>query len=149
MRRVLAAGATALAAIALSGCDDGKHKAVANAVKDGIVATCAAGAKAVPLPSGFPTDLPMPPGTIVLKSEDRGSAGLVVTAISPRPFKEILAALQRDLPAKGFTLKHGETEAHDAESDWSSSGYEGRWAIRESGTCKGETNISFLARAKR
>jgi hypothetical protein len=79
---------------------------------------------------------------------DRGAGGLVVTGVTASPFKDVLTALQRDLPRHGFTAEDGETEPHDAESDWRSSHYEGRWAIREIPQCPGDTSVSVVARRK-
>ena len=59
----------------------------------------------------------------------------------------MLSGLQKDLPANGFTPTEGESEPHDAESNWTSAGYEGRWAIRENPACPGDTAVQMLARA--
>ena len=112
-------------------------------------AVCAkdASAKEVSLPAGFPSDFPMPPGTIVYAADDRGKDGIVVTGVTETPFKSVLAALQQDLPAHGYTPEEGETEPHDAESNWHSAGYTGRWAIREIPQCSGQTLVNVVARA--
>ena len=45
------------------------------------------------------------------------------------------------------TAEKGETEAHDAEAEWKGNGFHGRWAIRESAKCSGETVIQVLSAA--
>jgi hypothetical protein len=112
-------------------------------------AVCAkdASAKPVGLPTGFPSDFPLPPGTLVYAADDRGKDGIVVTGVTRTPFKSVLSSLQTDLPAHGFTAEEGETEPHDAESNWHSAGFTGRWAIREIPQCSGETLVNVLARA--
>lgn len=109
--------------------------------------TCAADAKAVATPYGgqFPSGWPFPPGTTVYDVEDRGTQGTIVTAISTAPFKSILDFLNHDVVAQGFRVESGETEAHDAEAEWQGNGHRGRWAIRESAQCPGETVIQVLA----
>lgn len=109
--------------------------------------TCAADAKAVPTPYGgqFPGDWPFPPGTTVYDVEDRGDQGTIVTAISTAPFKAILDFLNHDVVSRGFRVDSGETEAHDAEAEWQGNAHRGRWAIRESAQCPGETVIQVLA----
>jgi hypothetical protein len=109
---------------------------------------CAKDAKAVAVPTGFPAAFPLPSGMVVTSAEDRGASGLVVQGVAATAFKDVLKGLQTDLPAKGFTAKNGETEPHDAESDWSSSGYDGRWAIRELAQCGSQTLVSVVARKK-
>jgi hypothetical protein len=111
-------------------------------------AVCAKDAKSVALPTGFPAAFPLPAGTVVTSAEDRGTSGLVVQGVSATAFKDVLKGLQTDLPAKGFTPKNGETEPHDAESDWSSADYDGRWAIRELSQCGSQTLVSVVARKK-
>lgn len=112
-------------------------------------AVCAseASAKQVNLPPGFPSDFPLPEGTIVFAAEDRGKDGIVVTGVTETPFKSVLSSLQKDLPAHNYTLAEGESEPHDAESNWHSPDYIGRWAIRELPQCSGQTLVSVLARA--
>ena len=53
--------------------------------------------------------------------------------------------LNEDAVAAGFEITDGETEEHDAEANWTAGEHDGRWAIRESGTCPGETVIQVLA----
>lgn len=109
--------------------------------------TCAADANAVATPYGgqFPDGWPFPPGTTVYDVEDRGAQGTIVTAISTAPFRTILDFLNGDVVRAGFRVESGETEEHDAEAEWEGQGHRGRWAIRESASCPGETVIQVLA----
>ena len=108
---------------------------------------CAADAKPAATPYGgqFPQDWPFPPGTTVYDVEDRGTQGTIVTAISTTPFRGILDFLNGEVVRAGFRVESGETEEHDAEAEWAGNGHRGRWAIRESATCPGETVIQVLA----
>jgi hypothetical protein len=138
-------------AVTLAGCSSsgGQRNAGNKVALDAKpVTVCAAAAKAVALPAGFPADFPLPPGTVVTSASDRASAGLVVTGVTSTSFKDVLAALQSQLPEHGFTAQDGETEPHDAESDWRSATFDGRWAIRELPQCPGDTSVSVLARPK-
>jgi hypothetical protein len=156
MMRILAAAAAA--AVALSACgssggssaetDAGNSGAGNSGAVDASAAICAkdAAAKTVGLPASFPGDFPMPPGTKIYSVSDRGSSGIVVTGVTSAPFKSVLSALQTELPAKGFRPDNGETEPRDAESDWESSDFKGRWAIRELPQCSGDTLVNVVAR---
>jgi len=108
---------------------------------------CAADAKPVATPYGgqFPDGWPFPQGTTVYDVEDRGDQGTIVTAISTAPFTSILHFLNHEVVAAGFEVESGETEEHDAEADWQGNGHRGRWAIRESAQCPGETVVQVLA----
>lgn len=149
MRRGLTAAIVVVVAF-LAGCtDSGDNDADAEskAPLSGAVCSSAASSSQVDLPTGFPTEFPLPEGMIVTSAEDRGDAGILVTGVTGTPFDEVLSGLQDDLPANGFTLTEGESEPHDAESNWTSADYEGRWAIRENPACAGDTAVQVLARA--
>jgi hypothetical protein len=150
-RPVALLGAAALLLV-VSGCgsdratggerDEGEHleKAASRNV-------CAADAEPVPTPYGaqFPDAWPFPPDTIVYDVEDRKGQGTIVTAVSAAPFRTILDFLNHDVVDRGFRIESGETEEHDAEAEWEGNGHRGRWAIRESAQCPGETVIQVLA----
>jgi hypothetical protein len=108
---------------------------------------CAADAKPIATPYGgqFPDGWPFPAQTTVYDVEDRGDQGTIVTAISTAPFQQILDFLNHDVVAAGFRIESGETEKHDAEAEWVGNGHRGRWAIRESAQCPGETVVQVLA----
>ena len=110
---------------------------------------CAADASPVPtpLPASFPADWPFPPGTVVHDVEDRADAGTIATGISTSSFQDVLAFMNHQVVDAGFRTEDGETEEHDAEAEWEGNGYRGRWAIRESATCQGETVVQVLALA--
>ncbi|HEY0166253.1 MAG TPA: hypothetical protein VGB75_04345 [Jatrophihabitans sp.] len=150
MRWAARAAAVATALILVAGCESEseKEKEKEREAAAAGAAVCLKDAKAAQLPDGFPTNFPLPAGTIVTSAENRGDAGLVIEGVTNTAFKDVLKGLQDDLPAKGFTLKNGETEPHDAESDWTSAEFDGRWAIREMSQCAGETSVSVVARKK-
>lgn len=153
MRRLpaVAAGLVALLLLAPAcgsdkkGSEKDKDKAESGAAAD--VKTCKADAKAIdkPYPTGFPDSWKFPPGTVVFNAEDRGKDGTIVTAVTSTPFKQVLAFLNGPVQQAGFKVVNGETEEHDAEANWQGNQFKGRWAIRESGTCPGETVIQVLS----
>ena len=110
--------------------------------------TCLADAHRTTLPQTFPRDFPFPGRTVVYDVEDRGNDGTIATGVTDLPFKQVLAALNGPAQKAGFKVTEGETEEHDAEANWEGNGYRGRWAIRESGSCDGETVVQVLALQK-
>jgi hypothetical protein len=98
-----------------------------------------------PYAEGFPDAWTFPAQTTAYNVEDREGTGVIVTAISSLPFKQILDYLNHDAVDAGFKITEGETEEHDAEANWASGDQEGRWAIRESPSCPGETVIQVFA----
>jgi hypothetical protein len=109
--------------------------------------TCVADAVALdePYAEGFPDAFVFPPATTVYDAEDRDETGVIVTAVTSTPFQDVLDFLNKDEVAAGFAITEGETEEHDAEANWESDDQTGRWAIRESAQCPGETVIQVLA----
>jgi hypothetical protein len=151
--RPLAASAAAAMLLAACGSSGGHPDSAAGPSGDAATvasAVCAkdAAAKKVALPGGFPSDFPLPPGTVVYSVDDRGDAGIVVTGVTSTPFPDVLKAMQSRLPAAGFRAEDGESEPHDAESDWASSDFRGRWAIREIPQCSGDTLVNVVARKR-
>ena len=98
-----------------------------------------------PYGEGFPEAWAFPAETTVYDVEDRGETGVIVTGISSAPFQDILDFLNHDAVDAGFEITEGETEEHDAEANWESDDRSGRWAIRESADCPGETVIQVFA----
>jgi hypothetical protein len=111
------------------------------------LSTCKDDAKAAATPygDGFPADWPFPPDTVVYNTEDRGADGTIVSGVSTSSFRDSLDFLNHDAVDSGFRIEKGETEAHDAEAEWKGNGFHGRWAIRESARCSGETLIQVLS----
>jgi hypothetical protein len=114
------------------------------------LSTCRANAQPAPTPYGksFPQDWPFPPDAVVFHAEDRGADGTIVSAVSSQPFSQVLQFMNTDVVAAGFDRDSGETEEHDAEAEWEGNGYHGRWAIKESADCPGDTVIQVLAGPK-
>jgi hypothetical protein len=98
-----------------------------------------------PYGDGFPETWEFPADTTAYDVEDRGDTGVIVTAVSSASFQDILDFLNHDAVDAGFAVTEGETEEHDAEANWKSDEQTGRWAIRESADCPGETVIQVFA----
>ena len=106
---------------------------------------CPGKATAVDLPKGFAA--PLPEGAVVVAVQERDGGRTVVTAVVPAAEPDVLAELQAAYPAAGLTLAEGETEARDAESDFTGD-LTGRWGIRELTDCpEPATRIDLVVRA--
>lgn len=118
--------------------DTGEHSAAD-------ASTCVADATPVAsTPDSYPSDFPLPDGTVVFAVEDRGEDGVIATGVTRTPFEEVLAAMNAAEEA-GFRVTSGETEDDDAEANWTGNGYVGRWTIKKSATCPGETVVQLLS----
>ncbi len=140
--------AAALVASSLTGCDSAAEKqAKQDIAKAADLSTCKADATPAPTPygDGFPRDWPFPAQTTVFHAEDRGADGFIVTGISSASLRDVLDFMNGPVSDAGYRVEKGETEAHDAEAEWSGNGFRGRWAIRESAQCPGETVIQVLS----
>ena len=107
---------------------------------------CPGEAKAVDLPADFPA--PLPDGAVVVAVQERDGGRTVVTAVVPVAERDVLADLQAAYPAAGLSLTEGETEEHDAESNFTGAGVTGRWGVRELSDCsEAATRIDLVVRA--
>jgi hypothetical protein len=141
-------GAAALLLGATTACESAAQRAAEHDLEqaaDQTTCRAAASPAATPYGEGFPDGWPFPPRTTVFHAEDRGADGIIVTAISSTPFPKVLDFMNGDVTDAGFGVDKGETEEHDAEASWSGNGYRGRWALKESGSCPGETLIQVLS----
>src|SRR3954471_7649775 len=93
-------------------------------------------AASLPLPKDFPSTLPVPDGAVVSSVEHRSHDRLVVSTVVRDGFDATRAFLQERLPKAGYTLKEGEVEKDDAESDFTSATVDGRWALRKMPDCE-------------
>ena len=105
---------------------------------------CAKDAKAVDLPASVPAEATVPAGYVVTGTEARSAGRTVVTAVSPKAFRQTLVEMQKAYSTRGWTPSEGEVEARDAESNFHGHGLRGRWAIREMPDCPGNTSVSVL-----
>ena len=71
--------------------------------------------------------------------------GTIVTGVTATRFPSVLAFMNHQVAGAGFEVEKGETEEHDAEAEWRGNGFRGRWSIRESATCPGETVVQVLS----
>ena len=132
---------------ALAGCEsDELESAMAQpgSTSTSAALVCAKDAKPVALPTSFPTAAALPGAFVVTGVEARSGGRTVVTAVSPEPFAQTLAAMQRAYSSRGWTASEGEVEQRDAESNFAGNGLRGRWAIREVPDCTGNTSVSLL-----
>jgi hypothetical protein len=143
--RLWLTGATALtllAALAVSGYESADNEAAAHAAT--LQTTCAKDGKPVDLPADFPAKATLPTGYVVSAIDRRDGGRTVVSAVSPKPFKETLKDMQETYSAGGWKLSGGEVEKDDAESNFSGNGVIGRWAIRAMTGCAGNTGVSLV-----
>jgi hypothetical protein len=96
-------------------------------------------------PDGYPASFPLPKGTVLFHVEDRGQDGVIATGVTGIPFDQVLASMNAAMKL-GFKETGGETEDADAEANWTGQGFTGRWAIKRSASCPGETVIQLLSK---
>ena len=137
-------------AAALTGCGGGdsdeEKKAEAQLRSSGApTPVCVDQAKETEIPAAFPSDFPLPDGAKVHATEERSGGRTIVYAVVDTDEKDVLKAMQTDVPDAGYTLTEGEVEERDAESNWKGNGYTGRWAIREVAGCTEQTSVTVLS----
>ncbi len=142
--------ALVLATAALSGCGGGESEADKGAEKQlagsgAPTPVCVDRAETASVPGSFPADFPLPEDSVVYASERRSGGRTIVYAVVDTAEKDVLAFLQKAVPAAGYRLTEGEVEERDAESNWVGNGFTGRWAIREVAGCSEQTSVTVLS----
>lgn len=138
---VLAAGGLLLAA----GCSESDADEAAKQVGEVASVACPGQASAVKLPTGWA--VPLPDGAVPVDVRNDTNGRVIVTAVVPVSEKDTLHAMQSKFAAAGLKLTEGETEEHDAESNFTGNGLTGRWGIRELSGCPGSaTRVDVVVR---
>jgi hypothetical protein len=151
MRRLLAGPIVTGLLFLPTACGGGQDSGTADPDAEGFSAaadttTCVDDANQVTsTPDGFPDDFPLPTGTVVFNVEDRGKDGVIATGVTATAFDDVLSAMNAAKKA-GYRVTSGETEEDDAEANWSGNGYVGRWSIKKSASCPGETVVQLLSK---
>jgi hypothetical protein len=104
---------------------------------------CAQAGPAVSLPSEFPTNFPLPPGTMITSSQRSQKGVLVVSGFIPMEFKNTVAFFQSKLPAAGYQLLKGDAEMDEAESTFSGQGFQGKWKVQGILNCSGAVTLTI------
>jgi len=148
-RRLLTA---ALVLLCSSGCGGGGASAPAAAspaVVQPVVVTPAApfpctAETGLPLPAGWPAEVPLPDALLVTRTERRSDDRLIAYARVPGEFRSVVSFFNAQLPAAGFTQRNGQIDPFDAESDFVGAAVQGRWAVGLSPECEGATSLTVL-----
>ena len=106
------------------------------------VTGCAPTSTPLPLPVGWPADVPLPPGTVLVRTEKRIGNQLIIRGFVPDELSSVLRFMQRQYAAAGYPLGDGEVEPGDAESNFSGHGRDGRWTLRARPDCGRFTEIA-------
>jgi len=142
VRRHGTAVATALAtAVLASGC--GVPGGAGSSGVPSAPLSCSAPPSTMALPPEFPKQVPVPAGAAITGVEHRSDGRLIVSALAPADFNATLTFMQQAFPAAGLTLRGGEVDEGDAESDFTGTGLTGRWTLRERPGC-GDTEVTVL-----
>ena len=137
--------ALAAAGLLAAGCSENEEGKGALAVGQVATVACPSQAKSVQLPAGWTA--PLPAGSVPVDVRDSTEGRVIVTSVVPKSEKDTLAEMQRIFANAGLKLTEGETEEHDAESNFTGNGLTGRWGIRELSGCDGPaTRIDMVVR---
>lgn len=111
----------------------------------GELPACAAGGNPIQRPNGLPESFPLPEGT-VLDSTRTESGATVVEGYVPGDLDGVREFMNDKLPDAGYELEGGETEEHDAETEFRGNGVEGRLKLRDITDCDGAVTFAVAVR---
>ena len=131
----------------LAACSDSDADAEREGKQVGEVASvaCPSQARQVKLPGNWA--VPLPDGAVPVDVRESTNGRVIVTSVVPAEESDVLKAMQRNFAGAGLKLTDGETEEHDAESNFTGKGLTGRWGIRELDGCDGPaTRVDVVVR---
>lgn len=143
-RRAVAIWQLMLAAMLIAmitGCGGSRERAVSAPTTS--LPPCAKAGAAVSLPSEFPNDFPLPPGTVITSGQRTEKGVNVVSGFIPMEFKNVVAFFQSKLPAAGYQLLEGDAEMDEAESTFSGQGLHGKWRVNGILNCPGAATLTI------
>jgi len=139
--RILQSLLTAVLAAVICGCGGSKTPTVSTPTNG--LPPCAQAGPAVSLPSEFPTDLSLPPGTIITSSQRSEKGVIIVGGLIPMEFKNTVTFFQNKLPAAGYQLLKGDAEMDEAESSFAGHGFQGKWKVNGILNCPGAVTLTI------
>ena len=95
---------------------------------------CAQAGPPVSLPSEFPKNFPLPPGTVITASRGEGPT-VILKGFVPMELREATRFFVQNLPTAGFRLGRGDVEPAEAESRFGGNGVVGFFKLRSIENC--------------
>jgi hypothetical protein len=102
----------------------------------------------IPLPSDFPTILPLPPGTVFTSREDRSGGRIILNGTVPSNLPATIAFFEQEFPKAGFTLRDRDGEEDEEEATYEGNRYVGRWKVRTIPGCQNAVTLTILAQRR-
>lgn len=122
-----------LAAFALSGgaCGGSGDGAGAGGLDDTprTLPACANAGAGVSPPESFPTDFPLPSGTVLSSAESPFEGQLVLVGAIPGDLQDAAAFFNDALPGRGYQVGIGDAEGTESEAPFTGNGFRGKWRV--------------------
>ena len=126
--------ASLVAVFALAACGGESEEA------GGELPQCARAGAPIRVPDEF-AQFPLPDGTVLDRTRmDAGAT--VVEGFVPGDLDGVREFMNDELPDAGYELEGGETEEHDAETEFRGNGVEGRLKLRDISGCDGAVTLA-------
>ena len=89
----------------------------------------------VPPPAAFPSDFPLPPGTVITSAESPYESQLVLVGLIPADLQEAAAYFSDALPDRGYQVGIGDAEGVESEAPFTGNGFRGKWRVNGIADC--------------
>jgi hypothetical protein len=132
--------ASLLAVLAVAACGGGD-----SGEAGGELPACAAAGNPIQRPNGLPESFPLPEGTVLDRTRSESGA-TVVEGYVAGDLDGVREFMNDKLPDAGYELEGGETEEHDAETEFGGNGVEGRLKLRDISGCEGALTLELAVR---
>jgi len=119
--------ALSVAGTACGGSDGGTTAGVDDAPRT--LPACANAGAGVSPPEGFPTDFPLPSGTVFTSAESPFEGQLVLIGAIPGDLQEAAGYFGDALPEQGYEVGIGDAEGIESEAPFTGNGFRGKWRV--------------------
>jgi hypothetical protein len=130
-----------LAVLALAACGGGGLKGSVG----GTLPSCAVAGSPVQLPAEL-ASFPLPQGGVLDKTRKDAAGNTIYTGVVPGDIEATREFYKDELPKNGYTLGAGDSEEHEAESEFTGYGADGRFKLNDVSGCDGALTIEVALR---
>lgn len=106
----------------------------------GALPSCAQAGSAIVLPSGL-ADLPLPQGSVLDESRMDAAGNTVFSGFVPGDLDAARDYFKEQLPKRDYVLGEGDSEEHEAETDFKGHGVDGHLKLNELSGCDGAVRL--------
>jgi hypothetical protein len=123
------------------GCGGGNGSSAGDSA---VIPACAKTGKRVTRPDELPSDLPLPPGTVITSSATPYPGQILIGGVIPFDIQKAAKFFVDELPRAGYQLGRGDSEQGEAEAPFTGRGVRGKWRVNGILDCPNAVTLTLV-----